>query len=153
MDNYRPISLLTSTSKLFEKIVFTQLYNYFHENLIFYPSQYGFRKMHSTELAALELTDRIFKDIDERNVSLVIFMDLSKAFDAWDHQILLTKLNFYGIGGLALDWFSSYLKQYVEVDGMKSGLLPLSTGVPQWSILGPLLFLIYMNDIPNANEN
>ena len=65
--------------------------------------------MHSTELAALELTDRIFKDIDERNVSLVIFMDLSKAFDALDHQILLTKLNFYGIGGLALDWFSSYL--------------------------------------------
>ena len=156
MDNYRPISLLTSTSKLFEKIVFTQLYNYFHENQLFYPSQYGFRKMHSTELAALELTDRILKDIDERNVSLAIFMDLSKAFDTLDHQILLTKLNFYGIGGLALDWFSSYLtgrKQYVEVDGVKSGLLPLSTGVPQGSILGPLLFLIYMNDIPNANED
>ena len=156
MDNYRPISLLTSTSKLFEKIVFTQLYNYFHENQLFYPSQYGFRKMHSTELAALELTDRILKDIDERNVSLAIFMDLSKAFDTLDHQILLTKLNFYGIGGLALNWFSSYLtgrKQYVEVDGVKSGLLPLSTGVPQGSILGPLLFLIYMNDIPNANED
>ena len=151
MDNYRPISLLTSTSKLFEK-----LYNYFHENQLFYASQYGFRKMHSTELAALELTDRILKDIDERNVSLAIFMDLSKAFDTLDHQILLTKLNFYGIGRLALDWFSSYLtgrKQYVEVDGVKSGLLPLSTGVLQGSILGPLLFLIYMNDIPNANED
>ena len=72
MDNYRPISLFTSTSKLFEKIVFTQLYNYFHENQLFYPSQYGFRNMHSTELAALELTDRIMEDLDQGNVSLAI---------------------------------------------------------------------------------
>ena len=85
--------------------------------------------MHSTELAALELTDRNSKDIDERNLSLAIFMDLSKAVDTIDHQILLAKLNSYGIGGLALDWFSSYRyltgrQQYVEVDGVTSGLLP-----------------------------
>ena len=82
-------------------------------------------------------------------------MDLSKAFDTLDHQILLKRLNFYGIGGPALDWFSSYLtgrQQYIELDGVSSDLLPLSTGVPQGSILGPLLFLIYMNDMPNASE-
>ena len=114
LDNYRPISLLTSTSKLFEKIVFNQLYDYFHENQLFYSSQYGFRKLHSTELTALELSDRILKDVDERNIYLAIFMDLSKAFDTLDHQILLKKLIFYGIGGPALDWFSSYLtgRQY-----------------------------------------
>ena len=89
LDNYRPISLLTSTSKLFEKIIFNQLYDYFHENELFYSSQYGFRKLHSTELAALELSDRILKDVDERNISLAIFMHLSKAFDTLDHQILL----------------------------------------------------------------
>ena len=111
--------------------------------------------MHSTELAALELSDRILKDVDEGNISLAIFMDLSKAFDTLDHQVLLKKLNFYGIGGPALDWFSSYLtgrQQYIELDGVSSDLLPLSTGVPQGSILGPLLFLIYMNDMPNASE-
>ena len=117
LDNYRPISLLTSISKLFEKVVFTQLYDYFHKNQLFYSSQYGFRKLHSTEFAALELTDRILKDIDDRDVSLAIFMDLSKAFDTLDHHILLKKLNYYGIEGPALDWFSSYLtrrQQYVE---------------------------------------
>ena len=154
MDNYRLISLLTSISKLFEKVVFTQLYDYLHKNQLFYSSQYGFRKLHSTEFAALELTDRILKDIDDRDVSLAIFMDLSKAFDTLDHHILLKKLNNYGIEGPALDWFSSYLKgrqQYVELDGVSSSFSQLSTGVPQGSILGPLLFLIYMNDIPNAS--
>ena len=155
MDNYRPVSLLTATSKVFEKVVFTQLYEYFDKNCLFYSNQYGFRKLHSTELAGLELTDRILKDIDERNVSLAIFMDLSKAFDTLDHQILLKKLHNYGITGPALKWFSSYLTgrlQYVEIDGISSDVLPLTTGVPQGSILGPLLFLIYMNDIPNATN-
>ena len=109
--------------------------------------------MHSTEFAALELTDRTLKDIDDRDVSLAIFMDLSKAFDTLDHHILLKKLNYYGIEGPALDWFSSYLtgrQQYVELDGVLLSFSQLSTGVPQGSSLGPLLFLMYMNDIPNA---
>ena len=89
MDNYRPVSLLTATSKVFEKVAYIQLHEYFDRNNLFYPSQYGFRKIHSTELAGLELTDRILKDIDERNVSLAVFMDLSKAFDTLNHHILL----------------------------------------------------------------
>ena len=156
MDNYRPISLLTSISKLFEKVVFSQLYDYFRNNDLFYDSQYGFLKNHSTEYAAKELTDKVLKDIDERNISLAIFMDLSKAFDTLDHSILINKLAYYGIHGAALRWFTSYLtgrSQYVEIDGVSSNILLLSTGVPQGSILGPLLFLIYMNDIPNCTEH
>ena len=155
MDNYRPVSLLTSTSKVFEKVVFTQLYEYFDKNNLLYSSQYGFRKIHSTEMAGLELTDRILKDIDNKDASLTIFMDLSKAFDTLDHQILLTKLKYYGVNDTPLKWFSNYLtgrQQYVEIDDNRSGLLPLTTGVPQGSILGSLLFLIYMNDIPEATD-
>ena len=103
MDNYRPISLLTAISKLFEKVVFSQLYDFFHHNNLFYDSQYGFLKKHSTQYAAMELTDKVLKDIDEKNISLAIFMDLGKAFDTLDHSILITKLAHYGGKGTALE--------------------------------------------------
>ena len=97
MDNYRHISLLTSTSKVFEKVVFNQSINdYFQRNDSFYSSQYGFRKLHSAEFAALELTDMILKDIDDKNISLAIFMDLSTASDTINHQILLINKTFMG---------------------------------------------------------
>ena len=156
MDNYRPVSLLPSISKVFEKVAFDQLYRYFQDNNLLYPSLYGFRREHSTEFATLELTDRILQDIDARNLSLTVFMDLSKAFDTLDHSILLTKLKYYGIQDDELMWFSSYLtnrQQYVELDGISSELKPLFTGVPQGSILGPLLFLIYINDIPQSSQH
>ena len=103
----------------------------------------------------MELTDKVLKGIDEKHITLAIFMDLSKAFDTLDHSILLTKLAYYGINGSALEWFTSYLTgrtRYVEIDGISYDILSLSTGVSQGSILGPLLFLIYMNDIPNCTE-
>ena len=155
VDNYRPVSLLPSISKLFEKVTFNQLYEYFQTNKLFHVSQYGFRQQHSTEFAALELADIVFKDLDDRKVSVAVFMDLSKAFDTLDHSILLKKLQFYGIRDTVLKWFESYLTdryQYVEIDGIKSDLNRLYTGVPQGSILGPLLFLIYMNDICNSTD-
>ena len=152
MNNYRPISLLTAISKLFEKVVFSQLYDYFRNNDLFCDSQYGFLKNHSTELVAMELTDKVLKDIDDKHITLAIFMDLSKAFDTLDHGILFRKLAPYGINRIALEWVTSYLTQYVEIERVSSNILSLSTGVSQGSILGPLLFLIYMNDIPNCTE-
>ena len=155
-DNYRPISLLPAISKIFERIVFDQTYNYFTKNKLLYTSQYGFRKQHSTELAAVELVDRVAHYLDSGKLPISIFLDLSKAFDTLNHTILLKKLAYYGLNGTSLDWFRSYLSdrsQYVDYDGTTSISLPLTTGVPQGSILGPLLFIIYMNDIHEASQN
>ena len=148
--NYRPISLLSSVSKVFEKAAYGQLYEYFSSHALFYDSQYGFRKSHSTELATLELVDRIHKEIDENKISFSVFLDLSKAFDTLDHDILLHKLQYYGITGTALDWFRSYLTeryQYVDYNGASSSMKLLTTGVP------PLLFIIHMNDIHTVSNN
>ena len=108
-DNYRPISLLPVISKVFEKAAFKQLYDYFNENKLLYKSQYGFRKKHSTELAGLEFNDKIINYLDEGKLPLAIFLDLSKAFDTIDHDILIHKLHFYGVAGNSLNWFKSYL--------------------------------------------
>ncbi len=153
--NYRPISLLPAISKVFEKVIFKQLYDFFQTNKLFYNSQYGFRTQHSTEYAALEVIDRIVTSMDKNDIPINIYIDLSKAFDTLDHDILLHKLSYYGINGIALDLMKSYLtnrKQYVEIDKIKSETMVLKTGVPQGSILGPLLFIIYINDISYSSN-
>ena len=154
-DNYRPISLLPVVSKIFEKVAFKQVYDYFCDKKLLYKSQYGFRKKHSTELAGLEVNDIIMKNLDNGKLPVSIFLDLSKAFDTIDHQILIHKLKYYGICGSSLNWFQSYLtnrKQYVQFKESVSSYSNLTTGVPQGSILGPLLFIIYMNDIALVSD-
>ena len=154
VENYRPISLLPAISKVFEKVVLDQLYSYFIQNDYLSESQYGFRKFHSTEYAILEVVDRISFELDKGNSLLAIFLDLSKAFDTLNPDILLYKLKYYGINNSALQWFESYLNNrshYVEIDNIKSDKCSLSLGVPQGSILGPLLFTIYLNDIQSAS--
>ena len=104
-------------------MVYNQLYQYFDSNDYFYSSQYGFRKGHSTEHAVLEVTDKIMAEIDRGNTPLTVFLDLSKAFNTLDHQILLKKLEFYGLNGMASNWVHSYLserQQYVEINSCKS---------------------------------
>ena len=105
MDNYWPISLLSSMSKLFEKVVYNQLFAYLKNNRLFYNGQYSFQMKHSTELAAIKLVDRILKQIDNKKLPLAIYMDLSKAFDTLDHNLLITILQYYGVKCTPLNWF------------------------------------------------
>ena len=147
--------MLSSISKVVEKCVFNQLYWYFESNNLLFDSQYGYRKLHSTESACLELVDKIMNHLDKAETPFCFFLDLSKAFDTLNHEILLKKLQHYGVQGTALNWFKSYLSnrvQFVEIDGITSRSKNIDNGVPQGSILGPLLFIIYMNDINNASH-
>ena len=141
--NYLPISLLSKIEKILEKLMYKRVYEFLTENSITYELQFGFRQNFSTAHALINLTENIRQALDEGYIGCEIFVDLQIAFDTVDHEILLAKLNHYGIRGISNDWFRSYLsdrQQYISINGYDSGLTKLNCDVPQGSVLGPLLF-------------
>jgi hypothetical protein len=154
-DNYRPISLVSSLSKVLEKIVALNLTNFLQSNNLLYEHQYGFQRNRSTEHNLLHVVNFIGNALNNGNYCIGVFIDLRKAFDVCSHSILLMKLEKLGIKNIALEWFKSYLsgrKQRVEINGCLSDCKNLDISVLQGTILGPILFLCYINDIYSATE-
>lgn len=152
VSNYRPISLLSVFSKIFEKILLKRIVHFLECNNLISNTQHGFRGKKSTLTALCAILDRIYKCLDNNDKVIALFVDLTKAFDCVDHELLLKKVQLYGIRGNCFHLLKSYLeyrKQYVLIEGEESARLSVNVGVPQGSVLGPLLFLMYTNDISN----
>ena len=151
LTNYRPISILPMCSKIIEKLVHKQLYKYVTDNNLMYNGQSGFRQHHSTNTAIIKTVDKWSMEIDKGNYIGAVFIDLSKAFDMVNHNLLIDKLTSFGVNGVEGAWFKSYLSsrtQHVSINGVMSNRNTIKSGVPQGSILGPLVFLLFINDMP-----
>ena len=154
-NNYRPISLLSNVSKVFEKLMYHQLHCFLEHDFL-YTQQFGFHNSHSTNQALINITEKIQKALDNNNFACGVFLSISKAFDNVNHEILISKLEYYGVQETMLDLFKNYLKnrtQFTLINNSTSETLNVKSGVPQGSILGPLLFFIYINNMHLITEH